>query len=169
MAKKRSKGFNYIGKEVQTSEFRVDKDLYLQRSKATGNHKMNISLVDGRGKVLVSPAAFSSATALTDDNTAIPKAGFGAGKIFDITTTAVRTKALPSTADLLDALDLTVYYQFVDIPFINLGGTHRLVLTAGDSDTTFKGNTNILPETSGLFRFVATNTPVDEIKIYRIA
>ena len=169
MARGKSKGFRYIGKEVQTSEFRIDKDLYLNRSKGTTNAKMNGCLVDQRGKLLTSPAAFTSATALVDDNTAVPKSGFTTGKIFDITTSAVRTKALPSTADLLDALTLTDFYQFVDIPFINLGGTHRLILSAGDGDTTFKGNTNILPETSGLFRFVAMNTPVDEIIIYRIA
>ena len=164
-----SKGFSYIGKEVQTSELRIDKDLYLDKSKATGSGKMNTPLVDSNGKVLVSPAAFASATALVDDAAAIPKTGFEAGKIFKITPTADRSKALPSTAGLLDAFGLTTFYQFVDIPVINLSSGFKLTITAGDGDTTFVGSNIILQGSSAFFRFVAQGTPVDAIIIYRLA
>ena len=38
-------GFKHVGKKVETSDFRVDKDLFLERTKATTDGKMNIALV----------------------------------------------------------------------------------------------------------------------------
>tara|TARA_R100000008_G_scaffold78722_1_gene59862 strand:+ start:15 stop:530 length:516 start_codon:yes stop_codon:yes gene_type:complete len=171
MARKRRKqgGFRHIGKEVQNTELRIDKDLYLDRSKATGDNKMNIPLVDGTGKLLVSPAAFALPATLADDNAAVPSAGFGAGKIFTITTTGTRSKALPATGTILSELGLTVFYQFVDIPFINLGSSGTLTISAGDGDTDITGSAIISNGESGLFRFVAHNLAADELKIYRIA
>ena len=162
-------GFKYVGKKVELANTRIDKDLFLNRSKATGNNKMNGALVDSTGKVLVSPAAFALTTPLVDDNAAIPSVGFGAGKIFTITTTGTRSKALPATATLLEAIGLTVFYQFVDIPFINLGSSGGLTISAGDSDTTITGSAIISNGESGLFRFIANQTAADELKIYRIA
>ena len=170
MARGKSKGFRYIGKEVQTSEFRIDKDLFLNRTKATSDTKIHNALVVSSGKVITAQAAHNAGAVLDDDNAAIAKTSFGSGNILSITVTANRTKALPSTANLLEALGLTVFYQFVDIPFINLGATHRLTLNAADGDTTFLGSNFIAAGYSGLFRFIAMGgvTP-DEVKIIRLA
>ena len=158
-------GFKHVGKKVETSDFRVDKDLFLERTKATTDGKMNIALVSITGKLIPSFTAIAT-QALADDNDAITNANL-IGGMLTITPTGNRTKQLPTGTNLTSAFSFETTYQFADVSIINLASaTHKLTLSSA-ADTTSVGSLDILAATSGLFRFV--NQGSNSITVYRIA
>jgi len=167
MAKRKAKGFSYVGKEVQTHDFRVDKDFYINRSKASSTGKVNGLDIDQAGKMIISPKAIAGIT-IDDDNVAIDHRDLEPG-ILKITPTANRVKPTPTAAQIITQFGFTEFYQNADIPIVNLAtANYYLLLTAG-SDVTLVGNMMIKPNSTGLFRFVVSNADVDEITIYRIS
>ena len=46
--------FKHIGKKVELASTRIDKDLFLERTKTVTNGKINLALVGTDGKVLPS-------------------------------------------------------------------------------------------------------------------
>jgi hypothetical protein len=167
MAKKRRSGYSFVGKEVQSSEFRVDKDFYVESTKASSQGKVNGLDVNQEGKMIISPKAIAG-VAIDDDNVAIDARDLEAG-ILTITPTANRIKATPTAATIISQFGFTEYYQNADIPILNLAtANYSLTLSAG-TDVTLVGDVRIAPNSTGLFRFVVSNADVDEITIYRIA
>lgn len=155
--------FKHIGKKVELSSTRIDKDLFLERTKTVTNGKMNLALVGTDGKVLPSNiSAFVSV--LGDNNDAITQTDLLKG-IMKITPTSSRTKAFPSAATIIDALNFTTEFQFSDVSIINLSGSNTVEVSAG-ANTTLHGNVAVATNSSGLFRIVALTSTVD---IYRIA
>ena len=85
--------FKHIGKKVELASTRIDKDLFLERTKTVTNGKINLALVGTDGKVLPSNvSAFVSV--LGDNNDAITQTDLLKG-IMKITPTSSRTKAIP--------------------------------------------------------------------------
>ena len=155
--------FKFVGKKVETSNTRIDKDLFLERTKTVSAGKMNIALVGIDGKVLPSNvSAFVSV--LGDNNDAITTTDLIKG-LMKITPTSNRTKAFPSASTIIDALNFTTDYQFVDISIINLSGSNTVEVSAG-ANTTIHGNVTVATSSSGLFRIVKLSSTID---IYRIA
>ena len=155
--------FKHIGKKVETSNTRIDKDLFLERTKTISTGKMNLALVGIDGKVLPSNvSAFVSV--LGDNNDAITQTDLLKG-IMKITPTSSRTKAFPSAATIIDALNFTTEFQFSDVSIINLSGSNTVEVSAG-ANITLHGNVTVATNSSGLFRIVALTSTVD---IYRIA
>ena len=155
--------FKHIGKKVETSNTRIDKDLFLERTKTVTNGKINLALVGTDGKVLPSNvSAFVSV--LGDNNDAITQTDLLKG-IMKITPTSSRTKAFPSAATIIDALNFTTEFQFSDVSIINLSGSNTVEVSAG-ANITLHGNVTVATNSSGLFRIVALTSTVD---IYRIA
>tara|TARA_R100000315_G_C5213054_1_gene126810 strand:+ start:271 stop:750 length:480 start_codon:yes stop_codon:yes gene_type:complete len=157
--------FKYFGKKVETSSTRIDKDLFLEKTKTVTNGKINFALVGTDGKVLPSNVSAFAST-LGDNNDAITQLDLVKG-IMKITPSSTRTKAFPSASDIIDAFNFTTEFQFVDVSVINLGsgGTDTLELAAG-ADSTFHGNVIVRAAASALFRIVALTSTVD---IYRLA
>ena len=157
--------FKHIGKKVEISNTRIDKDLFLERTKTVTNGKINLALVGTDGKVLPSNvSAFVSV--LGDNNDAITTTDLIKG-LMKITPTSSRTKAFPSASTIIDALNFTTDYQFVDVSVINLGsgGSDTLEVGAG-ADVTLHGNVIVRATASALFRIVTYSSAID---IYRIA
>ena len=155
--------FKFVGKKVETSNTRIDKDLFLERTKTVSAGKMNVALVGIDGKVLPSNvSAFVSV--LGDNNDAITTTDLIKG-LMKITPTSSRTKAFPSASTIIDALNFTTDYQFVDISMINLSGSNIVEVNAG-ANTTIHGNVTVATSSSGLFRIVKLSSTID---IYRIA
>ena len=155
--------FKFVGKKVETSNTRIDKDLFLERTKTVSAGKMNVALVGIDGKVLPSNvSAFVSV--LGDNNDAITTTDLIKG-LMKITPTSNRTKAFPSASTIIDALNFTTDYQFVDISIINLSGSNTVEVSAG-ANTTIHGNVTVATSSSGLFRIVKLSSTID---IYRIA
>ena len=155
--------FKFVGKKVETSNTRIDKDLFLERTKTVSAGKMNVALVGIDGKVLPSNvSAFVSV--LGDNNDAITTTDLIKG-LMKITPTSSRTKAFPSASTIIDALNFTTDYQFVDISIINLSGSNTVEVSAG-ANTTIHGNVTVARSSSGLFKIVKLS---DTIDIYRIA
>ena len=160
-------GFKFAGKETQTSDFRVDKEFFINRSKASSQGKVNGLDVDQLGKVIVSPKAISG-IALVDDTAAIIQSKLEAG-ILTITPTADRIKTTPTAAQIIEQFGFTEFYQNADIPIINLASKDfSLTLNAG-TGVTLVGDMTIYPKSSAFFRFIVSNADVDEVTIYRIA
>ena len=157
-------GFKHIGKKVETSDFRFDKGIFLEKSKSKSNGKMSFALADINGKIIPGSAAIATAT-LGDDNAAIPPAFFEAG-ILTFAGSSDRTKATPSSEDLATALNLTDFYQFGEFVVIN---TSSSIITIGaGSGVTITGAAAVAANTSATFRAVAdTNGLASDI--YRIA
>ena len=155
--------FKHIGKKVELASTRIDKDLFLERTKTVTNGKINLALVGTDGKVLPSNvSAFVSV--LGDNNDAITQTDLLKG-IMKITPTSSRTKAFPSAATVIDALNFTTEFQFSDVSIINLSGSNTVEVSAG-VNITLHGNVTVATNSSGLFRIVALTSTVD---IYRIA
>ena len=155
--------FKHIGKKVELASTRIDKDLFLERTKTVTNGKINLALVGTDGKVLPSNvSAFVSV--LGDNNDAITQTDLLKG-IMKITPTSSRTKAFPSAATIIDALNFTTEFQFSDVSIINLSGSNTVEVSTG-ANTTLHGNVTVATNSSGLFRIVALTSTVD---IYRIA
>ena len=167
MAKGKAKGFSYVGKEVQTHDFRVDKEFFINRSKASSQGKVNGLDVDQSGKMIISPKAISG-IAIDDDNVAIDARDLEPG-ILTITPTASRVKPTPTAAQIVAQFGFTEFYQNADIPILNLAtANYSLTLTAG-TDVTLVGDMTIAPNSTGLFRFVVSHAGIGQITIYRIA
>ena len=155
--------FKHIGKKVELASTRIDKDLFLERTKTVTNGKINLALVGIDGKVLPSNvSAFVSV--LGDNNDAITTTDLLKG-LMKITPTGSRTKAFPSAATIIDALNFTEEFQFSDVSIINLSGSNTVEVSAG-ANITLHGNAVVRGGASGLFRIVALTSTVD---IYRIA
>ena len=154
--------FKHIGKKVETSNTRIDKDLFLERTKTVSAGKMNIALVGIDGKVLPSNvSAFVSI--LGDNNDAITTTDLIKG-LMKITPTSSRTKAFPSASTIIDALNFTTDYQFVDVSIINLSGSNTVEVSAG-TNVTLHGNVTVATNSSGLFRIINFSSAIEIIRI----
>ena len=156
--------FKHIGKKVELASTRIDKDLFLERTKTVTNGKINLALVAPDGKVLPSNVSVFVST-LGDNNDAITTTDLIRG-IMKITPTSARTKAFPSASSIISAFGFTTDYQFVDVSIMNLSssGTDTLELAAG-ADSTFHGNVIVRATASALFRIVKLSSAID---IYRL-
>ena len=155
--------FKYFGKKVETSSTRIDKDLFLEKTKTLSQGKINLALVAPDGKVLPSNVSVFVST-LGDNNDAITTTDLIRG-IMKITPTSARTKAFPSASSIISAFGFTTDYQFVDVSIINLSGSNTVEVSAGTS-VTIHGGVVVRNTASGLFKIVKLS---DTIDIYRIA
>jgi len=157
--------FKHVGKKVENSEFRVDKNFYIQKGKSPA--LQNNVTTDVNGKTLTAPIALKVGT-LVDDAAAMPIALFE-GNILQITPTANRSKATPTASALISKWGLTDRYQYVDVSFINLTASTYYLLVTGGTDVTIVGGARVSAATSGLFRFIVTDAAVSELTAYRLA
>jgi hypothetical protein len=155
--------FKHIGKKVELASTRIDKDLFLERTKTVSTGKMNLALVGIDGKVLPSNVSHA-VSVLGDNNDAITTTDLIKG-LMKITPTGSRTKAFPSAASIIDALNFTTEFQFSDVSIINLAAANTVQVSAGTS-VTIHGNAVVRGGASGLFKIVKLS---DTIDVYRIA
>jgi hypothetical protein len=155
-------GFRHIGKKVELASTRIDKDLFLERTKTVSTGKMNLALVGIDGKVLPSNVSHA-VSVLGDNNDAITTTDLIKG-LMKITPTGSRTKAFPSAASIIDALNFKTEFQFVDVSIINLSGSNAVEVSAG-TNVTLHGNVTVATNSSGLFRIVALTSAVEILRI----
>ena len=155
-------GFRHIGKKVELASTRIDKDLFLERTKTVSTGKMNLALVGIDGKVLPSNVSHA-VSVLGDNNDAITTTDLIKG-LMKITPTGSRTKAFPSAASIIDALNFKTEFQFVDVSIINLSGSNAVEVSAG-TNVTLHGNVTVATNSSGLFRIVALTSVVEILRI----
>ena len=166
-------GFKHVGKKVETSDFRVDKDFYFERAKLSdAETPYSNVMVDTNGKVRYEAIGRRLAI-LGDNNDAITLAQLTGG-IMSITPTGNRTKEMDTTANILGkiltdsgAVTAAASYEQFEFCIINLASSsHYLDITFQASSTTI-GSMRIEPATSGLFRIFKTNTSA--ITVIRVA
>ena len=154
--------FKHIGKKVELASTRIDKDLFLERTKTVSTGKMNLALVGIDGKVL--PSNVSHAVSiLGDNNDAITTTDLIKG-LMKITPTGSRTKAFPSAGSIIEALNFKTEFQFSDVSIINLAAANTVQVSAG-ANVTIHGNAVVRGGASGLFRIVALTSAVEILRI----
>lgn len=162
--------FKHIGKKVELSEVRLDKNVFIEKAKSTLGFKRVV--VDSQGKLNNEFIGRRSVT-LGDNNDALTLANFTSGGILEITPTSNRTKPTPSAADLISGLLdvdsealVAASYEAFEFSIINLNASNTIALSAGTGVTTI-GSMSVRQSTSGRFQFVKTDAAA--VKLYRLA
>lgn len=161
--------FKYVGKKVEISEIRLDKNVFFEKAKSTVGFKR--LTVDSEGRVNNEIVGRRRQT-LPDDNTSITTSVLDDG-ILVITTTADRTKDTPTATQLIDdildadgeALGAASYEAF-EFSIINLGGSNTITLQPTTGVTSF-GNMTVSKSSSGRFQIIKTAAAA--VEIYRLA
>jgi len=161
-------GFKHIGKKVELSEIRLDKNVFFEKAKSVLGFKRVV--VDSQGKLNNEFVGRRSIT-LGDNNDALTN--FTSGGILEITPTTNRTKPTPSAADLISGLLdvdsealVAASYEAFEFSIINLDASNTIALSAGTGVTTI-GSMSVRQSTSGRFQFVKTDAAA--VKLYRLA
>jgi len=163
-------GFKHVGKKIELSEIRLDKNVFVEKAKSVLGFKRLV--VDSQGKLNNEFIGRRSVT-LSDDNNALTLANFTSGGILEITPTSNRTKPIPDAAELIsDLLDIdsealvAASYEAFEFSIINLNASNTIALSAGTGVTTI-GSMTVRQSTSGRFQFVKTGAAA--VKLYRLA
>ena len=163
-------GFKHVGKKVELSEIRLDKNVFFEKAKSVLGFKRVV--VDSQGKLNNEFIGRRSIT-LSDDDDALTLANFTGGGILEITPTTNRTKATPTAAQLIESLlDINgaalvaASYEAFEFSIINLNASNTIALSAGTGVTTI-GSMSVRQSTSGRFQFVKTDAAA--VKLYRLA
>ena len=162
-------GFKHIGKKVETSELRLDKNVFFEKAKsALGFKRLTI---DTKGRVNNEIIGRRKIT-LDDDDAAIPIADLDDG-ILVITPTGNRTKDVPAAADLIEQLLdadgealVAASYEAFEFSVINLS-TGRTITLAATTGVTAVGNMTVAVSSSGRFQIVKTDSAA--VELYRLA
>tara|TARA_R100001509_G_scaffold28181_1_gene14779 strand:- start:528 stop:1022 length:495 start_codon:yes stop_codon:yes gene_type:complete len=162
--------FKHIGKKVETSEIRLDKNVFFEKAKSAIGFKRLV--IDSQGRVNNEIIGRRSVT-LSDDNNALEIDNFTSGGILEITPTSNRTKQTPTATQLIEGLlDIdgealvAASYEAFEFSIINLNASNSISLSAGTGVVTV-GSMSVRQSTSGRFQFVKTSST--EVKLYRLA
>ena len=161
--------FKYVGKKVETSEIRLDKNVFFEKAKSTVGFKR--LTVDTKGRVNNEVVGRRRQT-LPDDNTSITTSVLDDG-ILVINTTGDRTKDTPTATQLIDdildadgeALGAASYEAF-EFSVINRGGSNTITLSPTTGVSTV-GNMTVAASSSGRFQII--KTAADAVELYRLA
>lgn len=161
--------FKHVGKKVETSEIRLDKNVFFEKAKSTVGFKR--LTVDTKGRVNNEVVGRRRQT-LPDDNTSITTSVLDDG-ILVITPTVNRTKDVPAAADLIgQILDadgealVAASYEAFEFSVINLS-TGRTITLAATTGVTAVGNMTVAVSSSGRFQII--KTAADAVELYRLA
>tara|TARA_R100000479_G_scaffold144062_1_gene79572 strand:- start:613 stop:1107 length:495 start_codon:yes stop_codon:yes gene_type:complete len=162
--------FKHIGKKVETSEIRLDKNVFFEKAKSALGFKRLV--IDSQGRANNEIIGRRSVT-LGDNNDALTVTNFTEGGILEITPTTNRTKATPTATQLIESLlDIdgealvAASYEAFEFSIINLDASNSISLSAGTGVTTV-GSMSVRQSTSGRFQFVKIGSA--EVKLYRLA
>lgn len=162
-------GFKHIGKKVETSELRLDKNVFFEKAKSVLGFKR--LTVDTKGRVNNEIVGRRKIT-LDDDNTAITIADLDDG-ILVITPTLNRTKETPTATQLIEKiLDadgealVAASYEAFEFSVINLS-TGRTITLAATTGVTAVGNMTVAVSSSGRFQIIKTDSAA--VELYRLA
>ena len=161
--------FKHVGKKVETSEIRLDKNVFFEKAKSTIGFKR--LTVDTQGRVNNEVIGRRKVT-LADDNTAIDVTDLDDG-ILAITTTGDRTKNTPTATELIESiLDVdgealtAASYEAFEFSIINLGGSNTITLSP-TTGVTSVGNMTVAKSSSGRFQIIKTAAAA--VELYRLA
>ena len=162
-------GFKHIGKKVETSELRLDKNVFFEKAKSAIGFKR--LTVDTQGRANNEIVGRRRQT-LPDDNTSITTSVLDDG-ILVITTTGDRTKDTPTATQLIEnILDVdgealgAASYEAFEFSVINRGGSNTITLSPTTGVATV-GNMTVAASSSGRFQIIKTAAAA--VELYRLA
>lgn len=162
-------GFKHVGKKVETSELRIDKNIFFEKAKAViGFKRLTIDTKGRANNELVGRRDI----ALSDDNVKITTDTIKEG-LLTINPTSNRTKSTPTATEFIDDIldidgeSLTASsYEAFEFSIINTSGSSNLIVSAGTGVTSV-GSMRVLLTTSARFQIVKTGTAA--VSLYRLA
>ena len=152
---KRSTGFSYFGKKVETQQIRFDKDVFFEKNKSIGiDGALTTTSFNFEGKAITEFQG-RKINNITDDNVAVPVTNLINSGILTITPTADRVKALPSfTGGSSWNEYLIETFSAFDFVLLNQSNSFSLTLTVNGVDLNNFGSLIVGPSTSGIFRVI---------------
>ena len=144
--------FKHIGKKVETSEIRLDKNVFFEKAKSAIGFKRLV--IDSQGRVNNEIIGRRSVT-LSDDNNALEIDNFTSGGIL-----------IEGLLDIDGEALVAASYEAFEFSIINLNASNSISLSAGTGVVTV-GSMSVRQSTSGRFQFVKTSST--EVKLYRLA
>ena len=165
-SRRTGRGFNYIGKKVETSDVRIDKKLIFTKGKSsvsTASHVNQIcantngelfGLITGRRLATLSDASATLSQVQT-------KAG-----VLEMTPSTSRTLTTRTAVEIISDLGFNDNFTFFDFSIINLSAGD-IIRLAGGTDVTIKGSIDTAAGTSSRYSYVRTSST--EISVIRLA
>lgn len=161
--------FKHVGKKVEVSELRLDKNVFFEKAKAVLGFKRLVIDSSGRAN---NEIIGRRKQVLTDDNDALTTDVIDDG-ILVITPTADRTKPTPTAVQIINnILDIdgealsAASYEAFEFSIINLSTGRTITLSAG-TGVTLVGNMTVAVSSSGRFQMIKTDTAA--VELYRLA
>ena len=162
--------FKHVGKKVETSEIRLDKNVFFEKAKSVLGFKRLV--IDSQGRAN-NEIIGRRAITLGDNDDALTAANFTNGGIFKITPTSNRTKATPTATQHIERLLdvegealVAASYEAYEFSVINLSSGRTLEISAG-TGVTLVGNMITAVSSSSRFQLVKTDTAA--VELYRLA
>ena len=168
MARRKSKGFRYVGKEVQSQDFRVEKKIFFQKTKSASGAIENL-MISSTGEMF-GTSATQKVSALSDADAILSAAQHGTG-VLTMTPTSNRVLTTLTAAQLITNLGYTKDYQHIQLSIINLAaaGAGITIQLSGGSGITTYGADKVNSAESGLFSFMCPDITTNAIHLYRLA
>ena len=162
-SRRTGRGFNYVGKKVETSDIRIDKKLIFTKGKSSASHVNQIcantngelfGLITGRRLATLSDASATLSQVQT-------KAG-----VLEMTPSTSRTLTTRTAVEIISDLGFNDNFTFFDFSIINLSAGD-IIRLAGGTDVTIKGSIDTAAGTSSRYSYVRTSST--EISVIRLA
>jgi hypothetical protein len=162
-------GFKHVGKKVETSELRLDKNVFFEKARAVLGFKRLVIDTQGRAN---NEIVGRRKQVLSDNDDALTTDVLDDG-ILVITPTADRTKSTPTATQLIEnILDVdgeaitAASYEAFEFSIINLSTGRTITLSAG-TGVTLVGNMTVAISSSGRFQMIKISTAA--VELYRLA
>ena len=163
-SRRTGRGFNYIGKKVETSDVRIDKKLIFTKGKSSSASHVNQICANTNGELFGLITGRRLAT-LSDASATLSQVQTKAG-VLEMTPSTSRTLTTRTAVEIISDLGFNDNFTFFDFSIINLSAGD-IIRLAGGTDVTIKGGIDTAAGTSSRYSYVRTSST--EISVIRLA
>ena len=163
-SRRTGRGFNYIGKKVETSDVRIDKKLIFTKGKSSSASHVNQICANTNGELFGLITGRRLAT-LSDASATLSQVQTKAG-VLEMTPSTSRTLTTRTAVEIISDLGFNDNFTFFDFSIINLSAGD-IIRLAGGTDVTIKGSIDTAAGTSSRYSYVRTSST--EISVIRLA
>jgi len=163
-SRRTGRGFNYVGKKVETSDVRIDKKLIFTKGKSSSASHVNQICANTNGELFGLITGRRLAT-LSDASATLSQVQTKAG-VLEMTPSTSRTLTTRTAVEIISDLGFNDNFTFFDFSIINLSAGD-IIRLAGGTDVTIKGSIDTAAGTSSRYSYVRTSST--EISVIRLA
>ena len=163
-SRRTGRGFNYVGKKVETSDVRIDKKLIFTKGKSSSASHVNQICANTNGE-LFGLITGRRLAILPDASATLSQLQTKAGAL-EMTPSTSRTLTTRTAVEIISDLGFNDNFTFFDFSIINLSAGD-IIRLAGGTDVTIKGSIDTAAGTSSRYSYVRTSST--EISVIRLA